>query len=96
MCYNFPIRIYDVFDMSKKGTHMSNPIQEKIVHGEKLFPFAAYEFTPAFPPELFTAHWHSDYEIIYMQKGAVTFGINGISYPLSAHQALMVNPYQIH
>lgn len=75
---------------------MSNPIQEKIVHGEKLFPFASYEFTPAFPPELFSAHWHSDYEIIYMQKGAVTFGINGISYPLSAHQALMVNPYQIH
>lgn len=96
MCYNFSIRIYDVFDMLKKGFHMSNPIQEKIVHGEKLFPFAAYEFTPAFPPELFTAHWHSDYEIIYMQKGAVTFGINGISYPLSAHQALMVNPYQIH
>lgn len=75
---------------------MSHSVQEKIIHGEKLFPFAAYEFTPVFPPELFSAHWHSDYEIIYMQKGAVTFGINGISYPLSAHQALMVNPYQIH
>lgn len=82
--------------ISRRDKNMNNPIQEKIVHGEKLFPFAAYEFHPGLPPYLFGAHWHSDYEIIYMMEGSVVFDINGVPVELSGNQALIVNPYQIH
>lgn len=80
---------------------MSKPIyslqEVKVKHGTEDFPFCAYHFnTQHYPTLLITSHWHSDYEIIYVQSGCLTFEVAGETIKASEDQVIVINPYEVH
>lgn len=44
----------------------------------------------------FTAHWHTEYEIIYVYQGPASFTLNGVLQRVESGQALFVNKKVIH
>ena len=70
--------------------------QRKILHeyvrrGEPGYPFSMYHTNP-----FSCDHWHEEFEIIYITKGALSIRINGISYHECAGSILIVNQNEIH
>lgn len=65
----------------------------------KGIPFVSYYriFSNIEPPMPFThMHYHSDFEILYIEKGTAKMLIGGNSIMLSDDSILLINPYETH
>lgn len=71
--------------------------KETFTHGTKDFNFAAYphSYFDAYPLG-FDAHWHDEWEIIYVRDGVFRFYVDGKLYEVRKNQALFIDPYAIH
>lgn len=70
--------------------------KEKRVHGENVFPVAAYHHRAA-PGEMpVYAHWHEEAEFLLMLEGEMAFQIGKDVRPLRAGEAIFVPSGDIH
>lgn len=70
-------------------------LEEKTVHGTVRFPLAAYRIDTAGTCAL-KAHWHAEFEIIYMEKGRYRLNINTGEYRIEAPALAFIEPGAIH
>ena len=79
---------------------MDHALLEPIQHGTKEKNIAFYEHCLPHHTDTtfgeFTAHWHTEYEIIYVLKGPVSFSLNEKIQRVESGQALFVNKNVIH
>lgn len=69
-------------------------LKEKVKHGFEGLNFATYNYVKL--NYEIDIHWHSEYEIVYVRKGSVTFCVNGEMKTISAKEALIIDPYSTH
>lgn len=71
--------------------------KEIITHGSKEFNFASYSHSLFSDCSFyFDAHWHEEWEIIYVREGLFRFYVNGQLYAVQKNQALLIDRYAIH
>lgn len=80
--------------MSKSATIQA--VKENRVHGEEIFPVAAYHHR-AMPGEMpVYAHWHEEAEFLLVLEGEMAFQIGTDLHPLRAGEAIYVPGGDIH
>lgn len=72
-------------------------LKENKQHGSREFPVQAYEvdFKEGYT-QIMPCHWHEEYEIIYVSRGASTFRICEKSFDIAEGQILFVNSNELH
>lgn len=70
-------------------------LEEKIAHGTVRFPLAVYRIDTREPYEL-KAHWHGEFEIIYLERGSYRLNMNTSQYHIEAPALAFVEPGAIH
>lgn len=82
--YSVNLKVVDIQDQALFETS----------HGSDAFPFNIWLNLTS---DIFVyCNYHKDIEIIYIQEGKASFGINGTMYEASAGQALIINSEYIH
>lgn len=76
-------------------------LKEKAIHGTKKNPVWALNFTAGegtpYPDHFFVErHWHSDVEILFIQKGSYLFEINLDNYILTEGDICILNSGELH
>lgn len=72
-------------------------LEESTVHGSKDFPYALYETVLARNVlGWIPLHWHKEFQICLVQKGAVRFSVNNIFMDLEEGDAIFINSQVIH
>lgn len=70
--------------------------QEKILHGNPLFPYITYLCSIPLDFPYVPLHWHDEMEIIYIKKGKGTITIDFRQYAVSAGTIALIIPGQLH
>lgn len=70
--------------------------QEKILHGNPLFPYITYLCSIPLDFPYVPLHWHDEMEIIYIKKGKGTLTIDFKQYAVSAGAIALIIPGQLH
>lgn len=65
-------------------------LAEKKQHGTPAFPVGYYHIDEAHPRYVMPLHWHKEYEIIKVRRGAFTVYLNGKRYDLRSGDTLFV------
>ncbi len=70
--------------------------QEKVTHGDPLFPYITYPCSipldfPYVPP-----HWHDEIEIVYIKKGTGTLTVDFAIYTVTAGTIALILPGRLH
>ncbi len=72
-------------------------LEEGIKHGESSFPVCLYNVDHTFEyDQILPCHWHEEYEIIYLSRGAAIFHIDDCSYSVNEGQFLFINSGELH
>jgi len=70
---------------------------EKIAHGTKKFPFSDYYYRDIATPRMVTPlHWHTEIEILYVEKGTIKVQVAHDSYLLQEGCVLFINSKELH
>ena len=70
---------------------------ETVAYNNPLFPaYARYGILSTYPDYSAVSHWHEDLEFIVVDKGRMTYNVNGKLIELSASDGIMVNSRQLH
>lgn len=70
---------------------------EKITHGTNEFPFSDYYYKDIATPRMVTPlHWHSEIEILFVEKGTLKVQIKQECYYLETGDILFVNSKELH
>ena len=76
---------------------MSKIISKEIyTHGSREFNYAFYPHNRFDYSLFFDAHWHDEWEIIYVRDGRFQFYVDGQLFTIKKHQALLIDRYAIH
>ena len=70
--------------------------QEKILHGDPLFPYITYLCSIPLDFGYVPMHWHDEMEIIAVKKGKGRITVDTVSYPVEEGDILAVFPGQLH
>ncbi len=70
--------------------------QEKIKHGNPLFPYITYLCSIPLDFPYVPVHWHDEIEIIYIKKGKGIITADLKEYPVSAGTLALILPGQLH
>lgn len=70
--------------------------QEKILHGNPLFPYITYLCSIPLDFTHVPIHWHDEMEIIYVKKGSGVIMVDFKQYPVSAGTIALIIPGQLH
>ena len=71
--------------------------QEKVTHGTNEFPFSDYCYKNIATPRMVTPlHWHTEIEIIYIEKGSVKVQVAQEGHLLKEGDFLFVNSKELH
>ncbi|MFR4350099.1 MAG: AraC family transcriptional regulator [Roseburia sp.] len=70
--------------------------QEKIPHGNPLFPYITYPCSIPLDFERVPLHWHDEMEIIYIKKGSAVITVDFAQYRASAGTLALILPGQLH
>lgn len=70
--------------------------QEKILHGNPLFPYITYLCTIPLDFPYVPLHWHDEMEIIYIKKGNGTITIDFKQYAVTEGTIALILPGQLH
>ena len=74
---------------------ISDDLNETIKHGTDLFNFAVYDITSS-DYAILLAHWHHEYEIVYLECGEITFNVGDREVLLHAGEVLFINHHHVH
>lgn len=75
---------------------MIRELRENIVHGTKEYPYDQYTMESYRHPFQIPAHWHDEFEIIYVQQGRLNVKIESNEFLASAQDIFFVNPRELH
>lgn len=70
--------------------------QEKILHGNPLFPYITYPCSIPLDFPNVPLHWHDEMELIYIKKGIGTITVDFKSYTVTAGTIALIIPGQLH
>ena len=70
--------------------------QEKILHGDPLFPYITYLCSIPLDFGYVPMHWHDEMEIIYIKKGNGTITVDFTQHTVSAGDIALILPGQLH
>lgn len=70
--------------------------QEKISHGNPLFPYITYPCSIPLDFSYVPVHWHDEMEIIYVKKGEGIITVDFKQYSVSAGTLALIIPGQLH
>ena len=70
--------------------------QEKISHGNPLFPYITYLCSIPLDFSYVPIHWHDEMEIIYIKKGHGIITVDFTQYQVSAGTLALIIPGQLH
>ena len=70
--------------------------QEKISHGNPLFPYITYPCSIPLDFSCVPIHWHDELELIYIKKGKGTLMVDFKQYTVSAGTIALIIPGQLH
>lgn len=70
--------------------------QEKILHGNPLFPYITYPCSIPLDFSCVPVHWHDEMEIIYIKKGRGIIAVDFKQYAVCAGTILLIIPGQLH
>lgn len=70
--------------------------QEKILHGNPMFPYITYLCSIPLDFPYVPLHWHDEMEIIYIKKGKGILNIDFQQYTVSAGTIAFIIPGQLH
>lgn len=72
-------------------------LKENVAHGTALIPVSIHHLS--YPPDLenfFYLHWHSEFELVAVTKGAVLYTVEDTEYCIMAGEGLFVNSNRLH
>ena len=70
---------------------------ETVAYNNPLFPaYIAYGFLSSYPDYSAISHWHRDLEFILIQRGAMTYNVDGELVELTEGNGIMVNSRRLH
>jgi AraC-like DNA-binding protein len=69
---------------------------ETAIRGEAQFPIGFYKIDHMSSVQILPYHWHREFEILYMRKGAAMFQIDEEAYELKEGQAIFINGGRLH
>lgn len=70
--------------------------QERIDHGNPLFPYITYPCSIPYDFSHVPVHWHDEMELIYVKKGKGLISVDFTQYPVSAGTIALIIPGQLH
>ena len=70
--------------------------QEKILHGDPLFPYITYLCSIPLDFNYVPVHWHDEMEIIYIKKGQGTITVDFTQHTVTAGTIALILPGQLH
>lgn len=70
--------------------------QEKIPHGDPLFPYITYPCSIPLDFSHVPLHWHDEMEIIYIKKGIGSITVDFSQYMVTAGTIALILPGQLH
>lgn len=70
--------------------------QEKVSHGNLLFPYITYPCSIPLDFSCVPIHWHDEMEFIYIKKGTGTITVDFQPYTISAGTIALILPGQLH
>ena len=71
-------------------------VKENIPHGTKEYPYDQYFIHNIKRQFQFPAHWHDEFEIIYIKQGNLSIFIEDHEYSGKAGSVFIVNPRELH
>ncbi|MNV44142.1 Exoenzyme S synthesis regulatory protein ExsA [compost metagenome] len=71
-------------------------LKEDRVHGDNLFPLAAYWIELPSGEQVLDTHWHVEAEFFLLLEGEIQFQVDTDSFPLRAGEAIFIDPGDIH
>lgn len=72
-------------------------MMETIQHGSKEYPFRFYyDNLELFDFHCIEWHWHTEFELVYVETGTVYFGISDKQFALSEGQGVFINSKILH
>ena len=72
-------------------------MMETIQHGSKEYPFHFYyDNLELFDFHCIEWHWHTEFELVYVETGTVYFGISDKQFALSEGQGVFINSKILH
>lgn len=69
---------------------------EIYTHGSKEFNYAYYPHSSSRYGLFFDAHWHDEWEFIYVRDGKLQFYVDGRLFTVQKDEALLIDRYAIH
>lgn len=75
---------------------MDQLLLETKPRGSFLFPFELYHTVDPIGTYFVSCHWHTDVEILHMQKGQIQLFINGEPYLIEKDTIIFVNREELH
>ena len=72
-------------------------LMETALHGDAAFPFKLYlEDVSEFDFHCIDWHWHTEFEFVYVETGAVEFNVSDARFILSAGNGIFINTRILH
>jgi AraC-like DNA-binding protein len=75
---------------------MDRSLFENRQHGTNQFPFEIYTVDYLNGGALFNLHWHSEFEIVYLEKGEIFFQVGSEQFPMKEGEAFLIQSEQLH
>ena len=86
--------------MNAKTTYCSTfnlDSSETVAYNNPLFPaYVRHGILSSYPDYSAVSHWHNDLEFVVIQKGSMTYNVNGELIDLHEGNGIMVNSRQLH
>lgn len=81
----------------KYCSNLNRDFSERVAYNHPCFPvYVRYGVLSKYPDYSAVSHWHEDLEFILVEKGKMTYNVNGELIELSEKNGIMVNSRQLH
>lgn len=72
------------------------PNKESVEHGGKNFSVKLYDHSDVHCAYYVEAHWHDEYEVIWVTEGELEVSIDGQYLTVKCGEFVIINPHQLH
>lgn len=73
-----------------------NKFQEKRKHGNYMLPLGVYDVCLGEHEKYISAHWHNEFEIVFILSGEFTLNINSNTFTCCKDDILLINKEELH
>jgi AraC-like DNA-binding protein/quercetin dioxygenase-like cupin family protein len=79
------------------GIMVKYNLKEPVIHGDIGLPISMYKVSyDKGNCTILPAHWHNEFEIIYISRGSGTFKVDTITYNVTQGNLLVINSKELH